>query len=145
MTTMMADALQHDPNAHRGEPDSHEQPAGAGEPESPALKRVVGLRYDAAQGLPQIILKGAGPLAEELLRRRDRHLGPQVVRNEALLQSLYRLPVDSNIGPDLFRIVAVVLAHVFAVDHERARSRGLQPAAPESTFETSSWRGSNDE
>lgn len=140
MTMMMADALQHDPDALRHEPDALQGRSRTSEVDSPPLKRVVGLRYDAAQGLPQIILKGAGPLAEELLRRRDRHLGPQVVRNEALLQSLYRLPVDSNIGPDLFRIVAVVLAHVFAVDHERAHSRGLQMAS-NSTVEPHSEEG----
>ena len=59
--------------------------------DSPSIKRVVGLRYVPEDGLPQVILKGSGPLAEALLQRRDRHVGPQVVRNEALLQSLYRL------------------------------------------------------
>jgi type III secretion system FlhB-like substrate exporter len=85
---------------------------------SPDIKRVVGLRYVPEEGLPQVILKGSGPLAEALLERRDRHAGPQVVRNEALLQSLYRLPIDSAIGPDMFRIVAAILAHVFALEHQ---------------------------
>ncbi len=81
---------------------------------------MVGLRYVPEEGLPQVILKGSGPLAEALLKRRDRHVGPQIVRNEALLQSLYRLPLDSAIGPDMFRIVAVILAHVFALEHKMA-------------------------
>jgi flagellar biosynthesis protein len=87
-------------------------------PEPARIKRVVGLRYVPDEGLPQVILKGSGPLAEALLARRDRHVGPQVVRNEALLQSLYRLPIDSAIGPELFRVIAAILAHVFALEHK---------------------------
>jgi len=47
--------------------------------------------------------------------------GPPVVKNEALLDALYRLPVDSPIGPELFQAVAVLLAHVFAVDGKLRR------------------------
>ena len=90
---------------------------------SPSIKRVVGLRYVPEEGLPQVILKGSGPLAEALLELRDRHVGPQVVRNEALLQSLYRLPLDSTIGPELFRVVAVILAHVFALEQKMKLDR----------------------
>ncbi len=63
--------------------------------EAAQVRRVVGLKYAPEDGLPQVILKGAGPLAEEILRRRNARIGPQVVKNEALLQSLYRLPLDS--------------------------------------------------
>jgi type III secretion system FlhB-like substrate exporter len=83
--------------------------------------RVVGLRYEPGEGLPEVIFKGAGPLAEEILRRRDRRDGPPVVKDDGLLQALYRLPVDSAIGPELFHAVAVLLAHVFAVE---AKLRG---------------------
>jgi type III secretion system FlhB-like substrate exporter len=88
-----------------------------------APKRVVGLQYEPEQGLPQVILKGAGPLAEELLQRRI-GLGartPPVVKDGALLEALYRLPVDGAIGPELFEAVAALLVHVFAVE---ARMKG---------------------
>ena len=81
--------------------------------------RVVGLAYHAEEGPPRVILKASGPLAEQVLAARDPLRGPQVVRNEALLQSLYRLPLDSSIGPELFHVVAAILAHVFAVDAAR--------------------------
>jgi len=96
----------------------HSDPDHVERDDSPSIKRVVGLRYVPEEGLPQVILKGSGPLAEALLQRRDRHVGPQVVRNEALLQSLYRLPIDSAIGPELFRVVAVILTHVFALEQK---------------------------
>jgi flagellar biosynthesis protein len=92
------------------------QPDASAVTDQPTLKRVVGLKYEPEEGLPQVILKGAGPLAEEILNRRDPRTGPQVVKNEALLQSLYRLPLDSSIGPELFHVVAVILAHVFALE-----------------------------
>ena len=87
--------------------------------ESDEWRRVVGLAYHAEEGPPRVILKAAGPLAEQVLAARDPWRGPRVVRNEALLQSLYRLPLDSNIGPELFFVVAAILAHVFAVDAAR--------------------------
>ena len=86
------------------------------EGEHAPIRRVVGLSYEPDKGLPQVILKGAGPLAEEILKRRGPRVGVQVVRNEALLQSLYRLPLDAQIGPELFHVVAVILAHVFALE-----------------------------
>lgn len=89
--------------------------------EDAPVRRVVGLKYVPEDGLPQVILKGAGPLAEEILRRRSTRIGPQVVKNEALLQSLYRLPLDSPIGPELFHVVAVILAHVFALEAKLKR------------------------
>ena len=89
----------------------------------PPLRRVVGLKYDPGEGLPQVILKGAGPLAEEILKQRRARAGAQVVRNEALLQSLYRLPLDAQIGPELFHVVAVILAHVFALESQLRQER----------------------
>jgi type III secretion system FlhB-like substrate exporter len=79
--------------------------------------RIVGLKYEPAEGPPQVVLKAAGELADEVLRSRMRlpHAAP-VVRNEALLEQLYRLPVDGRIGPELFRAVAVLLAHVLSVE-----------------------------
>jgi type III secretion system FlhB-like substrate exporter len=82
-------------------------------------RRVVGVAYHAEEGPPRVILKAEGPLAEQVLAARDPWRGPRVVRNEALLQSLYRLPLDSSIGPELFYVVAAILAHVFAADAAR--------------------------
>ena len=81
------------------------------------LLRVVGLKYEPAEGLPQLIFKASGDAAEEVLlrRRHSAHAAP-VMRNETLLEQLYRLPVDGRIGPELYRVVAVLLAHVFEVE-----------------------------
>jgi len=88
----------------------------SGAEESSKPKQVVGLKYDVGERLPQLILKGSGEMAEEILRRRDLVHGPKVVKDAQLAQQLYRLPIDAQIGPELFHLVATVLTHVFAVE-----------------------------
>jgi type III secretion system FlhB-like substrate exporter len=79
--------------------------------------RVVGLRYEPAEGPPQVVLKAAGELAEEVLLRRRRSAdAAPVVKNQALLEQLYRLPVEGHIGPELYCAVAVLIAHVLDVE-----------------------------
>lgn len=78
-------------------------------------KRVVGLKYERDEGLPRVIVKGHGALAEQMLDRRGR-TGPPVVEDEELLEQLYRLPVDAEIGPELFQLVAALLVHVYAIE-----------------------------
>jgi type III secretion system FlhB-like substrate exporter len=85
--------------------------------EANELLRVIGLRYEPGEGVPQLIFKASGEHAEEvLLRRRHAAHAAPVVKNEALLGALYRLPVDGCIGPELYRAVAVLLAHVIDVE-----------------------------
>jgi type III secretion system FlhB-like substrate exporter len=73
-------------------------------------RKVVGLAYTPGEGLPQVMLKGVGAIAEELLARGVRS-GTPVVRDRDLVERLFRLPMD--------RIVAVVLAHVLALNRHR--------------------------
>ncbi len=81
-------------------------------------KRVVGLQYEPGQGLPQVVLKGSGRIAEEIVRKGERGAGPSVVRDAALVDQLYRLPIDARIGPELFHLVAALLAHVFTIEQK---------------------------
>lgn len=79
-------------------------------------RRVVGLRYDPAEGLPQVVLKSVGKSADEVIWESQRRSGPSLVKDPRLLEALYRLPVESDIPPQLFELVAIVLVHVAAVD-----------------------------
>jgi flagellar biosynthesis protein len=85
--------------------------------------RVVGLQYTPEQGVPVVTVKGAGPIAEELLKSTLQVEGPRLVRDPQLLEQLYRLPIDSAIDPSLFQVVAAVLTHVFAVN-EKMKGNG---------------------
>lgn len=79
--------------------------------------RVVGLSYEPGQPLPRVVLKGVGPIAShierEFLKSRSSH---RVVKDKGLLSSLFRLPMDSEISPNLYELVAIILVHVFAVE-----------------------------
>lgn len=86
-------------------------------------KKVVGLRYEPTEGLPQVIVKGSGQMAEQILRKPASGDGPLVVKDKALLDQLYRLPMDAQIGPELFQVVAALLAHVFAVEQKLKEGR----------------------
>lgn len=86
--------------------------------EGARMRRIVGLGYEAGHGVPRVLLKAAGRSAEELLWRSQRGGGPPLVKNPALLDSLFRLPVDADIPPDLFELIAIILVHVSAVDAE---------------------------
>jgi type III secretion system FlhB-like substrate exporter len=93
-----------------------------------SLPRIVALKYEPADGAPRVILKASGELAAQVLhaRRHAAHAAP-VVRNEALLEQLYRLPVDGEIGAELYRAVAIVIAHVLSVE---TRLKGAHDAVP---------------
>ena len=80
------------------------------------VKKVVGLKYDPGEGVPQVIVKGGGAAAEELLRQREALGGPPVVHDGPLADQLYRLPMDAPIGPELYELVAALLAHVFSLE-----------------------------
>lgn len=83
-----------------------------------SVRKVVGLKYEIGEGLPQVILKGSGKLADEIIERRDIISGPQVVKDKALVNELFKLPVDAEIGPELFELVAILLVHVYAIEEK---------------------------
>ena len=85
--------------------DSHEVP-----------RRVVGLGWAEQGDLPQVVLKSVGKNADEVIWESQRRSGPALVKDQRLLDALYRLPMDSHIPPELFHLVAAVLIHVAAID-----------------------------
>jgi flagellar biosynthesis protein len=81
------------------------------------LKKVVGLSYDKGHGLPKVVLKGAGFFADDILKKgRSLKQKPLVVKNKDLVNQLYKMPIDTDIGPDLFELVASVLVHLYSID-----------------------------
>jgi type III secretion system FlhB-like substrate exporter len=39
------------------------------------------------------------------------------VHDGTLAEQLYRLPMEAPIGPELYELVAALLAHVFSLEH----------------------------
>ena len=87
------------------------------------IQRVVGVKYEPGKGLPRVILKGSGEQAREIIDHGQRIQGPPLVEDEKLLEQLYRLPMDAEIGPELYELVAALLVHVYAIEDGKNRMR----------------------
>jgi type III secretion system FlhB-like substrate exporter len=111
------------------EPHTYSTPVTHPKPE-PAPVRALGLAYDPQQGLPRVVFKAAGELAEQALKQGLHTSGPRVVRDGALLAQLYRLPLDGAIDASLFQAVAALLAHVLALNQQVRESRQPHDVSP---------------
>ncbi len=87
------------------------------------IKKVVGVKYDSDHGLPQVTVKGTGRLAEEIIEKRKKIKGDSsILKNVDLVDSLYKLPLESDIQPELFELVAAVLVHVYSVEAKKGNA-----------------------
>ena len=85
--------------------------------EDEKLRRVVGVSYEPGELAPTVILKSAGAGAAAVLEAARRSAqAPLVVRDAALVDQLYRIPIDAPIGRELFPVMATLLAHVVQLD-----------------------------
>ena len=94
-------------------------PSGPGRPPEPT--RAVALRYDPSNhGAPVVVAAGQGLVADEILRR-ARAAGVTVTEDEQLAAVLGRVNVGEQIPPELYAVVAEVLAYVYRLDARVAR------------------------
>ena len=78
---------------------------------SPALRRTaVALAY-ADPGVPRVVAKGQGEVAERIVRT-ARAAGVSVEENPALAEALSRVELDDEIPEALYRAVAQVILFV---------------------------------
>jgi len=81
------------------------------------VRRVVGVSYEPGELAPIVVLKGAGESAAAVLDAARRSAEPpRVVRDAALVDQLYRIPIDAPVGRELFPVMATLLAHVVQLD-----------------------------
>ena len=90
--------------------------------QSKAAKKVVGISYTDGDPAPLVMLKAAGDEAETLLRQAEQREEIPVVRDAALVNQLYRIPMDQPVGRELFPVMALLLAHVLQVDQKRTEA-----------------------
>ena len=84
---------------------------------------VVALRYEPGTVAPVVVAKGAGSTADRIKAIAAEH-GVPVLRDKPLARAIYQAAeVGDTIPPDLFRVVAEVLAVVYS-----AKRRGVQPS-----------------
>jgi type III secretion system FlhB-like substrate exporter len=90
------------------------------------LQRVVGVSYEPGEMAPTVVLKGAGVGAAAVLdAARRASEAPPVVRDPALVDQLYRIPIDAPVGRELFPVMATLLAHVVQLDRYMDQTPGV--------------------
>lgn len=84
---------------------------------------VVALQYTPGSAAPVVVAKGAGPVADRIKAVAAEH-GVPVLHDKPLARALYKATeVGDTVPAELFRVVAEVLATVYA-----AKRRGVRPS-----------------
>ncbi len=80
-----------------------------------ARRRAVALRYDPdREDAPRVLASGQGPLAERILTLAREHRIP-LREDPELAQALASVEIGAVIPPELYLVVAEVLAYVYRV------------------------------
>ena len=96
-------------------------PSASSSGRSAPPKRAVALRFDpASDAAPVVMATGQGLVAEEIIRR-AREAGIAVTEDVPLAAVLSHLDVGEMIPPELYAVVAEVLAYVYRLDARVAR------------------------
>jgi len=79
-------------------------------------QKAVALSYDAEKDIaPRVIAKGQGYVAQKILERGETEDIP-VYEDASLTEELTRLDLGENIPPELYEVVAQVLAFISNLD-----------------------------
>ena len=96
-------------------------PAESGRASKPT--RAIALRFDpASDAAPVVMAAGQGLVAEEIIRRAQ-SAGVTVTEDEQLAAVLSHLDVGEMIPPELYAVVAEVLAYVYRLEARVAARR----------------------
>ena len=91
------------------------------------LQNAVALAYQAGDSAPRVVAKGRGMIAEQIIARAREH-GVFVHESKELVALLMQVELDRDIPPELYRVVAELLAwlyHIDALKNRDPRSRSL--------------------
>lgn len=82
-------------------------------------KKAVALKYDPAKDrAPRVKAKGAGQVAERIIEVARQHDIP--VKDDAdLVEVLSKLEIEKEIPPDIYMVVAELLAFVYSVNSKK--------------------------
>lgn len=82
-------------------------------------KQAVALKYQAGtMEAPKVVAKGSGYVAENILKVAQDHQIP-VQEEPSLVEVLGKLDLNQQIPPELYQVVAEVLAFVYRLDKGR--------------------------
>lgn len=84
-------------------------------------KVATALKYDPGkQVAPELVAKGKGVVAENIIEKAKEH-GVQTYRDEKLSNQLYNLSIGDEIPPEMYHVVAKVLAFIAELDEKNSK------------------------
>ena len=93
--------------------------------------QAVAVKYDVKKGrAPRIMATGKGAVAEMILQVAEEHRVP-FYEDPSLSELLSKLELDSEISPELYTLVAEVLAFVYQLDKLAKKRRAVKLRAKE--------------
>ncbi len=82
----------------------------------PKPKQAVAVRYrEDKDSAPRIVAKGSGFIAEQIINTAVQHSVP-LYQNSTMAGMLLAVELDKEIPPELYKVVAEVLAYIFRID-----------------------------
>lgn len=89
----------------------------------PPRKKAVALKYKSEkQSAPSVAAKGAGEIAERIIKIAREHDIP-IKEDPDFVETLSRLDINQEIPPELYHVIAEVLAWVYKING-RYESKG---------------------
>ena len=100
----------------------HKRAASGGIPPRPTLRECAALAYSEGDGAPRMVAKGRGIVAETIIEK-ARASGVYVHESRELLTLLMQIDLDSHIPPQLYVVVAELLAWLYHLEEAGAQSQ----------------------
>jgi flagellar biosynthesis protein len=98
-------------------------------PGSDATREAVALAYSQTDAAPRVVAKGKGLIAEQIIARAREH-GIYVHESPELVALLTQVDIDERIPPQLYRVVAELLAWLYRLEHNSLDPLSSPPAQP---------------
>lgn len=84
----------------------------------PVPKKAAAIAYDHI-GVPRVVAKGDGLIAEKIIEFAEAE-GIPVQNNTGLVEALMQVELSKEIPPELYQVVAEVLAFIYRLDKTKA-------------------------
>ncbi len=87
------------------------------------IKKAVALKYERGKdGAPKVTAKGRGIVAEKIVEI-AREAGIPILEDKNLVEFLISLDLGEEIPPELYKVVAEILAYVYRISRRESPSQ----------------------
>jgi len=87
------------------------------------IKKAVALKYERGKdGAPKVTAKGRGIVAEKIVEIAS-EAGIPILEDKNLVEFLISLDLGEEIPPELYKVVAEILAYVYKISRRESPSR----------------------